>query len=543
MFTGELRPYQNLAVDGCLELGYGLVAYGQGLGKTPVCIAIVEELLSKPEINFALLIVPGTLKDQWAQSIAKFTDVTTKQKKVKDELITIPEDQWCVIVDGDKKKRKEQYSYIAANWPNYVVISYETLVADYKDVEALNPEFVCLDEASFIKGFRAQRSKLVKKLGRKADITIALTGTPVENRLEELYSIMEFVEPGYLGIFQSFDAKYIVRDRFGRVKRYKNIDVLHEKLSKVMFRKNREDPDVAPYMPDVEYRDEYVFLSPKIQKLYDHIAELALGDLTQIKSSKKFDLAALYAGLGGDMSEQGKLMAKINALQMLCNDPRLLVTSAQNLLDPEKSGGSAFAAELAAEGLLVGIEKEKSAKLKWLKENVPNLLDASLNSKLIIFSFYKDFGRYIKEELKQYDSVLYNGDMNLAARTAAKARFQNNPECRIFIASDAGAYGVDLPQANYLINADFVYSAGKMDQRDSRHIRTGSLHNKVYVINLIADGSIDEQRKSVIDSKKSAARGIVDGQGLKDGGVDNTAEALGAFLSDSLALDSEEVSN
>jgi superfamily II DNA or RNA helicase len=100
VLTVDLYPYQEEAVDLVLDLGYGLVGYEMGLGKTIVGIAVVEELLAEPAINFAMIVVPSGLKYQWAKSIAKFTDVKTKQKKVKDEFITIPEDKYCVVVDG-----------------------------------------------------------------------------------------------------------------------------------------------------------------------------------------------------------------------------------------------------------------------------------------------------------------------------------------------------------------------------------------------------------------------------------------------------------
>jgi SNF2 family DNA or RNA helicase len=208
--TVDLYPYQEEAVDLVLDLGYGLVAYEMGLGKTLVGIAVVEELLAEPAINFALLVVPSGLKFQWAESIAKFTDVKTKQKTVKDEFITIPEDKYCTVVNGTPAERKEQYRYIKEQWPNYVIVSYEQVVNDWRTIRNLGAECVILDEATAIKGFKAKRSKKVKALD--PEFAVALTGTPMENRPEEVYSIMEFVCPGYLGDFEVFDIKYIVRN-------------------------------------------------------------------------------------------------------------------------------------------------------------------------------------------------------------------------------------------------------------------------------------------------------------------------------------------
>lgn len=529
MLTVDPYPYQNEAIDMVLDLGYGLIAYEMGLGKTLVGIAVVEELIAEPSINFALIVVPSGLKYQWAESIAKFTDVSTHQKSLKrGESITIPEEKWCVVVDGDPKTRKQQYAYIREHWPNYVIVSYEQVVNDFREIRKLEAECIILDEATAIKGFKAHRSKRVKDLGKRAEITIALTGTPLENRPEEVFSIMEFVEPGYLGDFQTFDFKYIVRNMFGGVKRYRNLDVLYRKLSKVMARKTRLDPDVAPYMPEVAHHNEYVFLPKEAQTLYDKVAAKALQELRDAKVTGNFDLAAYYTGQdNNDMSATGRIMAKLMALQMLCDHPDLLKISADKYLNG--ANGSAYAAELLEQGLLDNLGAP--VKLQTVCEDVRKVLDQNPENKIIIFSFFKDMGRFLADVLQDYDSVLYNGEMTPADKAAAKARFQNNPECRLFIATDAGAFGVDLPQANYLINYDQVESAGKMDQRNARHVRAGSKHKKVFVINYLADGTVEERTFARLQFKRRVSKAVIDGGTTdEDGVIENDVDTLSDFL-------------
>lgn len=530
MLTTDLYPYQDEAVDLVLDLGYGLVAYEMGLGKTIVGIAVAEELLAEPAINFAMIVVPSGLKYQWAESIAKFTDVTTKKKKIKQESITIPEDRHCVVVDGDPAKRKMQYQYIQEHWPNYVILSYEQVVNDWRTVRNLQADLVILDEATAIKGFKAKRSKKIKDLD--PEFAVALSGTPLENRPEEVYSIMEFVCPEYLGDFEGFDIKYIKRNHWGGVERYKNLDILHRKLSKVMSRKTRLDPDVAPYMPKVAHRESYVSMSPKVQKLYDRISKEVQADLAELKQSGDFDLTAYYTGTDeGSMSEVGKIQAKVMAMQMLCDEPALLMTSAQKYEESGGEDGSKYAYKLLSTGALEGLGK--SEKRHAVVEDARAILESNPANKIIIFSFFKDMGRMLQDDLMfEYGSVLYNGNMSTTDKAAAKARFQQNEDCRLFIASDAGAFGVDLPQANYLFNYDLVESAGKMDQRNARHVRAGSLHKKVYVVNYLVEGSIEERTFKRLNFKRKVSKAVIDGQhrGFEKGVIENDVDTLSAFL-------------
>lgn len=536
--TVDPYPYQDEAIDLILERGNGLIAYEMGLGKTIVGIAAVEELIAEPAINFALIVVPSGLKYQWAESIAKFTDVDTMKKRVKREHITIPTPEWCVVVDGTPEKRDQQYAFIEEKWPNYVVVSYEQVVNDYTLIEALEPDCIILDEATAIKGFKAQRSQAVKELAKGAEFRIALTGTPMENRPEEVFSIMEFVDPKILGNPYAFDTKYVVRSKNGSVKRYRNLDILHKKLQPVMSRKTRLDPDVAPYMPKVSHKEEYVFLSRKAQKLYDKIASMVVEELRNAPQDSGWDLASYYSGQGSqDMSAVGRIMAKIMAMQMLCDHPDLLRISAEKYLDTEGEDGSAFAAELYEAGELEDLGKPE--KMLALVEDVEKILDSNPENKVIIFSFFKDMGYMLRDAL-DYDSVIYNGTMTAPQKAAAKARFQNNEDCRLFIATDAGAFGVDLPQANYLMNFDQVESAGKMDQRNARHVRAGSKHKNVYVINYLMDGTVEERTFHRLEFKRRVARAVVDGgptdtevdwrKNVTKGVIENDVESLSTFL-------------
>jgi SNF2 family DNA or RNA helicase len=208
-FTGTLLPYQPEAVNAMVGRGKMLVAYDLGLGKTVLTIAALELLMDNGSIREpGIVICLSSLKYQWEDQIRKFTNDTSN----------------VLVVDGTPKTRAIQYGE-ALNWKqsgvDYVILNYEQVVNDWEYVRQLPTGFIVCDEATAIKSFRSKRSKYVKKLS--SPYKFALTGTPVENgKPEELYSIMQFVDPKVLGRFDLFDQTFIVRNRFGGVERYRN---------------------------------------------------------------------------------------------------------------------------------------------------------------------------------------------------------------------------------------------------------------------------------------------------------------------------------
>jgi SNF2 family DNA or RNA helicase len=161
-----------------------------------------------------LLVVPAGLKYQWAEAIAKFTDLPAQKKRFKGETITIPDSRYCMVVDGTVAKRKKQYA-LARDEPrcNYVIVGYDNVTSDERDVKRLRAEFIVLDEASAIKTLSSQRTKAIKEK-LEAPWRMALTATPIDNRPDELFSIMEWVDPTVLGRGDLFDLAYIDRNRF-----------------------------------------------------------------------------------------------------------------------------------------------------------------------------------------------------------------------------------------------------------------------------------------------------------------------------------------
>ena len=323
-FKGTLKPYQPEAVERMVSRKKMLVAYEMGLGKTCMTIAAIEELnIDKPVLIIAL----SSLKYQWGKEIDKFSDSS------------------YVVIDGNKSKREGDY-LLGSSVADYVITNYESIVNDWDIVKDIQWGAVVCDEATAIKGFRSKRSKKVKDLARQVPIRFALTGTPIENgRPEELYSIMQFVDPNVLGRFDLFDQTFIVRNHFGGVQRYRNLPIFHEKIKQASVRKTQNDPDVAPYLPDTIHLEPDVIKLDKVSKdLYDIIAAELQRDLIDAQElfGGSFSLEAHY-GQGfqpGSPADEmrGRIMSKITALRMLCDHPQLLLDSANKYAKKDGEG-------------------------------------------------------------------------------------------------------------------------------------------------------------------------------------------------------------
>jgi SNF2 family DNA or RNA helicase len=521
MFKGTLKPYQVEAVEKMVDKKRILVAYEMGLGKTPMTIASIETLREQGQITKPVLVLClASLKYQWKKEVEKFTDRT------------------AIVIDGTSTQRAKLYA--EATTYDYVVMNYEQVVNDWDTLTTFVFDAIICDEATAIKGFKAKRAKKVKELAKHISIKFALTGTPIENgRPEEIFSIMQFVDSKVLGRFDLFDKTFIVRNHFGGVQRYRNLQVLNETLAEYTVRKSQTDEDVKPYLPDAVYREPLIVkLDGASKKLYDYIAADLLELLRDASDTfgSGFNLAAHYgqANTPGDPANQlrGEVMSRISALRMLCSSPNVLKTSYTNF-DNHTGKGSAYVHSLG--DLLHGISKtpKLDSAIKYLEEH----LDIDDTYKAVVFTSYLDSVAEIVERLntKGYGAVAYTGEMNAVKKEDAKVKFQTRSHIRVLVSSDAGGYGVDLPQANLLLNYDQPWSAGLAVQRNGRINRTSSTWQTITIQDILVKDSIEQRQYDMLSQKKDVAGAILDGLNInKDGGVDFTVGSLIRFISNAL---------
>jgi SNF2 family DNA or RNA helicase len=409
------------------------------------------------------------------------------------------------VIDGTKYDRSIQYSVVSMT-PNvhYVIISYDYVLLDSEYMTKLAPEMVILDEASAIKSFKTQRSKKIKKLFKDVPYRLALTATPIENKPEELYSIMQFVDSSVLGRYDLFEKAYVVRHAKGWVRAYKNLDVLNQRMGDAMIRKARTDPDVSPYLPEVDEGNWVVPLDNRIIKIYCDIAADMLIELDKIPTHK-VDLK--YGNMEAEDTPNGRLMAMHMCLEMLLCHPSLIYNSAAKYLENSPEG-SEYAWLLVTSDVL-GEVPLSSAKLDMLKTELEAILD-NPDSKVLVYSKYKFMLDIIKRELP-YKSVMFTGDMSAREKDKARKQFADDPTMRIFLSSYAGGYGLDMNMADYLVNYDLPWSFGTQDQINSRHVRASSAFSQVFVRNLITYDSIEERKMRVLERKRRISDLAIDG--------------------------------
>lgn len=512
MFQGTLHPYQTEPVEIFLERKSLLVAYEMGLGKTVIAIAAAESLMDQVRVRCCVVVCPASLKFQWRDRIHQFTSTD------------------CHVIDGNPAQRHAQYEEILKSRKAiYVVMSYDTVIIDQKHVARLRPEMVVLDEATAIKTFRAKRTKQIKKL-LKSEYRLALTGTPIENRPDEIFSIMQWVDESVLGRYDLFDKAYITRNRFGWPVAYKNLPVLRKRLGTAMCRKSRLSPEVYPYLPEVEEDEWYIRIDSDTLRLYKLIAADVLEELSKLEKSGAFDLDKYYSGFD-ESTPSGKVMGMYMCLQMLMDHPDLLIYSAQLFDSGSKDKGSGYASHLWNSGAIDSVTT--TPKLDYLLEKLDDLI-AYPDNKIIIFSEYRNMLEIMGSALP-CEYVTFHGGMDAKAKNSAVTEFRDNPNCRVFLSSNAGSYGMDMSMANYLINYDIPWSAGQADQRNGRHVRASSEFGKVFIFNMIVKGSVEERKLRILRRKRNLASAVLDGAGHDDfGRIELDGDSLGGLLTSTL---------
>lgn len=520
-FVGKLRNFQKPGRNAILKRKRVLIAYHMGLGKTPLTISATERLLDKGRIDHVLVIAPASLKYQWKNQLAKFTGDKARS----------------AVVDGDAQRRRGFYRSFDALRLEYLIVNPEQIINDWAWFKSVRWHCIVLDEATCIKGFTALRSKRIKKL--RAPYRVALSGQPVENRPEEMYSILQWVDASVFGDFEVFDETFIKRDYYGRPKYYRNLDLFRQRLeeSGVMVRKRRDDPDVAAEMPKVVVMERYPEFDTAGRALNRRISDSLVVCLGNMVGGSNFNLFAHYgadAASDGDM--RGDVMRRVLALRQLCAHPELLRISADRYERTEGQKGSAYALELREEGLLD--RKFKTPKLDELKRLVEDIVAEDPTDKVVIFTSFATMLPLLDDALRKHgDCVHFRGGMSAKRKDAAVQRFYNDPRAKFFISTDAGGYGVDLPNARHLINYDLPWSAGAMAQRNSRNDRLSTGAEKtITTSSLLIEGSIDVWMYHVLLQKARVGSAFVDGHGInsaKAGGeVALTVAGLKEFLED-----------
>jgi SNF2 family DNA or RNA helicase len=455
MYVGKLKDFQKEGAEFFIKNKHALLAFEMGLGKTHIAMASIEE----EKIFPALILCPNYIKWKWADEIETWTNHSP------------------VIIDGSPKKRYNLYSLLQENTPYYVILNYELLRQDIDIIKQLFFKVIVADEVTAIKTYNSKTKRAIKKL-MFPEYKLGLTGTPVSNRPDEIYSIMDWIEPKLYGNWYHFDKHFIRRGHFNQVESYINLSELATISSTRMLSKKQDE--VSEQLPKVVVENIRIPATPKQWSAYRHIA-----------SSLKTFLDYMVSDIleNGDEEDLVKALIRqrFSALRQVSVCPKILEDSQ-----------SKYVEELALNFDDLGGKIPAAVKL---------IEEAS--GKIVVFSFFRGVVDILDEILTErgIPHLVIKGGQGAKDIYEVVKKFQTG-NFKVLLTTEAGDKGIDLQCANHLINMDIPFSWEKYDQRIGRIKRIGSVHNTVFIYNLMTRNSFEERMLNNVTNKGLLADAI-----------------------------------
>lgn len=435
---GSLRPYQEKGLRWLYTntvKGFGTcIADDMGLGKTIQVISLILKLKEENRIKGQSLVVcPTTLLGNWVKELHGFAPSLNVS-----------------VYHGPDRKLDEK--------ADIIITTFAVLRIDIEDIKKKSWGLLVIDEAQNIKNPDTSQTLAVKSL--KAEFKIAMTGTPVENRLTELWSIFDFINKGYLGSLREFQKRYAVPiEKFKQTNRAEKLKL---SISPFVLRRLKTDKSVISDLPEKVVLDEYCYLSKTQAALYESTLNSIMGQIAEAQG----------------INRRGMIFKLITALKQICNHP----------FQYKKSGE---------------MTKDVSGKC----DKFISVLDGILQNKekSVVFTQYKEMGKIlvpiVQNELSM-TPLFFHGSLNTAQREAMLKQFQEDDESKIMILSlKAGGTGLNLTNATNVIHYDLWWNPAVEDQATDRTYRIGQKNN-VMVHRLITLGTFEEKIDEMIKKKK-----------------------------------------
>ena len=454
-----LFPYQQEGVLFATFREGAIIADEMGLGKT--IQAVATAVMKKVIFNFkrTLIVCPASLKEQWKQEINKFSHEEAE------------------VVDGMPEQRAALYKNSKAY---FLIVNYETILRDWREINRMEPDFIILDEAQKIKNFSTVTAQSIKLLTKKHSLVI--TGTPIENRLIDLYSIVQFADPYYLTPLWEFSYQHCYFDEHNKTKitGYYNLQQLNDRLKPILIR--REKRKVIKDLPNVTEITIPIAMHEEQQMYHANFAK-GIATILRKKYISPYD--------------QQKLMLLMANMRMVCDSTYL-------------------------------IDKESyiSPKLNELKEVLIEKLDLrNSNSKVIIFSEWVTMLNLIGKMLHEcgIGFAQLSGKVAVKNRDRLVKKFETDPHCKIFLSTEAGGTGLNLQVADTVINFELPWNPAKKNQRIGRIDRLGQRSKNLTVINFLTRNSIEMSIASGLNLKQNLFDGV-----LNDGNTLDTVDFSGS---------------
>ena len=461
-----LYPYQREGVRFAVKAGKAIIADEMGLGKTIQAIAAAEIYLREGMADSVLVVCPTSLKYQWKKEIEKFTGGDTMTAQAEGIGNTTEYCPKVIVVEGTPGRRQQLYKSVAP----YKIVSYHTMSNDIREFGQLTTDVLIMDEIQRLKNWDTLISKAARKI--KSRYSVLLSGTPMENKVEELFANMELVDQFCLGPYYKFRDEHILFDsESGAIIGYKNLNAIGEQIKDKLIRRTKKG--VQLQLP--KRSDQYI-LVPMTSAQADYHAEFKW-EVAKIRSKyQKFHF----------ISEQDRkrLMLLLGQMRMVADSTFILE---QNL------------------------KTRSDVKIAEVMNLLENIFESG-DEKVVIFSEWERMTRLVAIELEKRN-IRYeylNGSIPAKQRGELVENFNSLPESRVFISTDAGSTGLNLQVASTLINLDLPWNPAVLEQRIARIFRLGQ-ERPVQILNLVSKNSIEEGMIAKLRFKTSMFEGVLDG--------------------------------
>ena len=444
-----LYPYQAEGALFAVCAGRALIGDAMGLGKTVQAIAAMEILARHFGLTRVLVICPTSLKYQWQSEILRFSSRQSENL--------------ARVISGGRAQRQNDYQL-----EDFCKITnYEKLKPDLDLISSWAPDLVIVDEAQRVKNWNTIAARALKRID--SPYAIVLTGTPLENKLEELISIVQFVDQHRLGPTWKLLHEHQVKDEYGRVTGYKRLEEIGRTLAPIMIRRHKSE--VLTQLPDRLDQNLLVPMTEKQMVYHEENADVVAKIVHRWRKTRFLS-----------ETDQRRLRCALQNMRMSCNSTYLL---------DQVTDHGVKADELAA--LFDDLFVEPKAKA-------------------VVFSQWTRTHDIVvrRLEARGLGYVRFHGGVPSEKRPALVERFRNDAACRVFLSTDAGGTGLNLQHASTVVNMDLPWNPAVLEQRIARIHRIGQAQ-PVRVINFVAKGTIEEGMLSVLAFKRSLSAGILDG--------------------------------
>ncbi|TFG16493.1 MAG: DEAD/DEAH box helicase, partial [Promethearchaeota archaeon] len=470
-FVGVLRKYQEYGfnwMNVLSSIGFGCVlADDMGLGKTIQVIALILTILQEKKQNMNFLVIcPTSVLGNWMRELKKFAPT------IRSELHY-----------GVKRAKNIDGLTAVLKHNDIILTSYNIIRRDIELFEVVKWESVILDESQNIKNYKTKQAKAIYRLVEKTRRKIALSGTPIENRITELWSLYHFINPFLLGSRSQFMKKYAIP-----VGKLGNESLTHELRNLVnpfLLRRMKTNKEIVPELPDKQETEVYISLTDQQKEHYKSIVEnmLKVVEALEENSEQKF-------------KQKGMILTALMQLKQVCNHPdQFLHTSLDDVKQMEISDFIA-----------------KSGKLQRFIELLEEAI-ASRN-KVLVFTQFKVMGDYIQYVIERQFNIhvpFIHGGVPQENRTRIVNQYQDDSSFEtpiLLLSLRAGGIGLNLSKASIVIHVDRWWNPAVEDQATDRAYRIGQ-ENKVFVYKMVAEGTIEEKISKMLEEKRALVDKII----------------------------------